>query len=305
MNEVFHQGECRIQQVTGEEVMASLNGRMIADTIMRGAFRYISNQPMVIISSVDAQRSIWASVLVGEVGFIQVPDETTITLNLSMLRSVKDDIFFRNIAWHSPIGMLFMEPATRKRFRVNGQANLVGNLITVSVKEAYPNCPKYIQKRTVIFSESRQATRSQSVVGTSLQPSEIAWISAADTLFVGSAGADGRMDASHRGGGAGFVEVLDQHTLKIPDYVGNGMYNTLGNFVQNPKAGIIFMNFQQGSSLQLTGRAELLFDQNTENDLERTTGTGRYWLFRTDEWICTQNHHRAAWKFVEYSPFNP
>ena len=278
---------------------------LLIRSIVRGAFRYISNQPIVIISSVDEQKNIWASILVGEVGFVQVPDETTITINLAMLRSVKDDIFFRNVAWHSQVGMLFMEPATRKRFRVNGQARLVGNMITVSVKEAYPNCPKYIQKRTIAFSESRQTTEGQSVVGTSLQAPETALIAAADTLFVGSARADGRMDVSHRGGGSGFVEVLNQHTIRVPDYEGNSMYNTLGNFVQNPRAGIIFMNFQQGSSLQLTGEVELLFDQNTENDLKRTMGTGRYWLFRTEKWICVQNHHHAEWKFLEYSPFNP
>lgn len=113
------------------------------------------------------------------------------------------------------------------------------------------------------------------------------------------------MDASHRGGNPGFVEILDDGTLKIPDYQGNSMYNTLGNIAQNPHTGILLIDFQKGETLQLTGSAELLFGQQTDYERQKTTGTGRYWLFKTQQWIHTRNHHQVAWEFLDYSPFNP
>ncbi len=113
------------------------------------------------------------------------------------------------------------------------------------------------------------------------------------------------MDASHRGGAKGFVEILENGTLKIPDYKGNSMYNTLGNFLLNPRAGLLFIDFQAGITLQLSGTASLLFNQSAGEDLQKTTGTGRYWLFETKEWILTEQHHQADWEFIDFSPFNP
>ena len=66
------------------------------------------------------------------------------------------------------------------------------------------------------------------------------------------------MNASHRGGPPGFVEVVDDRTLRIPDYVGNSMLNTLGNLTVNPHAGLVVLDFGPNRTLQLTRRAEIL-----------------------------------------------
>jgi len=83
------------------------------------------------------------------------------------------------------------------------------------------------------------------------------------------------------------------------------MYNTLGNILQTKKAGLLFIDFENKRTLQLTGKAELLFDQHTELDTQKTTGTGRYWLFSTIKWIQTDNHHPMDWEYLDASPFNP
>ena len=57
-----------------------------------------------------------------------------------------------------------------------------------------------------------------------------------DVLFIATAHATRGADASHRGGNPGFIEVLDGKTVRIPDYAGNSMFNTLGNLVVNPAA---------------------------------------------------------------------
>ena len=83
---------------------------------------------------------------------------------------------------------------------------------------------------------------------------------AADTFFVASAHPRRGTDVSHRGGDPGFVRMLDDHTLRVPDYAGNSMFNTLGNLHVNPRAGLLFVDFDRWRTLQLTGTATIRFD---------------------------------------------
>src|SRR4030095_12436506 len=82
----------------------------------------------------------------------------------------------------------------------------------------------------------------------------------ADTLFIASVHADAGADASHRGGQPGFVRVLDERRLLIPDYAGNTMFQTLGNIAADPRVGLLFVDFDTGATLQLTGRARILWE---------------------------------------------
>jgi predicted pyridoxine 5'-phosphate oxidase superfamily flavin-nucleotide-binding protein len=65
------------------------------------------------------------------------------------------------------------------------------------------------------------------------------------------------MDASHRGGPAGFVDVVDGRTLRFPDYAGNDHFNTFGNLIRDPRIGLVFPDFERGGLLQLTGVASI------------------------------------------------
>ena len=94
-------------------------------------------------------------------------------------------------------------------------------------------------------------------------------------------------------------------SVRIPDYPGNNMFNSLGNIYQNPNAGLLFVDYEGGKTLQLTGKGELQFNSNSKEDLEKTGATGRFWLFHVDEWVVTENHHDVNWVFQEYSQFNP
>ena len=305
MNQVFHEGEREIQERVGEQLHASKNSRAIAGSIIRGAFNFIEKQPMAIVSSADKIGQVWVSLLVGDFGFVTVPNATSLSIQKDMIYSDADDIFFSNLESNINIGSLFIELDTRRRFRINGIASHTREKIEVAVEEAYPNCPQYIQRRIISTSENFSKAKAEKVKGTMLTEDQIQWISTSDTLFVGSQGGHNRLDASHRGGNPGFVGVLDNQTIKIPDYRGNSMYNTLGNFVQNPHAGLLFIDFQNRRTLQLTGTAEILLDQTSEQDLMETGGTGRYWLFKIKEAIVTTNHHHVNWEFMSYSPFNP
>jgi hypothetical protein len=305
MKDAYHSGELEIQHKVGEHDIADRNSVLISNAIVRGAINFVEKQTMAIVGSRNQAGELWASLLVGNVGFVKVPDRGTIVFDTRQLTSNPEDLFFSNIAVDNQIGSLFIELDSRKRLRVNGACTYENSLITFHVHHAYPNCPKYIQRRVISAPEYVERTVSITTEGNELNEEAIRWINGADTLFVASAGADGNLDASHRGGNPHFVEVLENGVLKVPDYQGNSLFNTFGNIVQNPHIGVLFIDFENRKTLQLTGTASLLFDQTSERDLAKTNGTGRYWLFHPSRWIHTANHHRVDWKFLEYSPFNP
>ena len=68
------------------------------------------------------------------------------------------------------------------------------------------------------------------------------------------------VDMSHRGGKPGFVRIDNDRTLTIPDFSGNRFFNTLGNIVLNPRAGLLFIDFESGNVLHIATAAEIIFD---------------------------------------------
>jgi predicted pyridoxine 5'-phosphate oxidase superfamily flavin-nucleotide-binding protein len=76
----------------------------------------------------------------------------------------------------------------------------------------------------------------------------------------GSGSTAPRADASHRGGPPGFVEVAgDGARLRFPDFPGNRMFQTLGNLAVDPRVGLLFVDWDTGTALQVTGRAEIVW----------------------------------------------
>ena len=70
-------------------------------------------------------------------------------------------------------------------------------------------------------------------------------------VFVGTADAEGRPHCSYKGGEPGFVRVLDPHTLALPDYNGNGMFDSWGNVAVNPHVDLLFIDFEAESPWRL------------------------------------------------------
>ena len=173
--------------------------------------------------------------------------------------------------------------------------------LRLSVMEVFPNCPKYIQQREV---NPQPATPDPASIeqGEGLNDALTAWIAAADTFFVASAHPDGPADVSHRGGKPGFVR-LEGGDLHIPDYPGNSMFGTLGNFAVNPRAGLVFPDFQRSRQLRLTGDVRL--DLNAGKAAEETGGTGRWWVFSPRRWIISPLTPSLNLTLTGTSPFNP
>jgi predicted pyridoxine 5'-phosphate oxidase superfamily flavin-nucleotide-binding protein len=82
-----------------------------------------------------------------------------------------------------------------------------------------------------------------------------AFIARCRMFFIATADAAGQPDCSYKGGLPGFVRVVDEHTLAIPDYDGNGQYRTWGNVVVNPRVGLLFVDFETPKRLRVNGTA--------------------------------------------------
>ncbi|MDW3649954.1 MAG: pyridoxamine 5'-phosphate oxidase family protein [Bacteroidia bacterium] len=305
MANTFHQGELKVQEMSGEALIAQSRTAMIAPQIMSGVIPFLEKQALLFLSSANQAGEVWISALLGDPGFIQVPNKTELSVLLPYVFSSKEDILFENLGEKPELGALVMDFSHRRRFRINGSASLDETGIHLGVREAYGNCPKFIQRRLIHAMSPFEEVQAEQSRGVALKESQKAWISEADTFFLGSRSKEGKMDASHRGGKQGFVQILDNKLLRVPDYPGNSMYNSLGNILEYPQVGLLFLDFEQGKTLQLSGRAELQMDQNSPDDLERSGGSGRFWTFEVEKWIETKNHHKVDWELIDYSPYNP
>jgi len=301
----YHEGELQVQERVGVLQEGAQNARVIQDSIIKGALRFIGQLPMAVFGSLDQEGKLWASVFLGQPGFIQAENERLVNFDLTTMGPNPHDPFWKNIQANPQVGMLAIELASRRRLRVNGTITRESDAqLQLQVQESYPNCPKYIQRRQLSNSPSgTNMTPHISTQGDGLGSEQRAIIAKADTLFVASVHPERGVDASHRGGNTGFVTHVDDRTLRIPDYPGNSMFNTLGNFAVNPRAGLIFLDFELHRTLQLTGRAEILYD--VDGTAEETGGTNRYWQLHIDHWIESPLVSQADWSFQDYSPYNP
>jgi len=298
----FHRGERVIQERTGETAIADRNVSVMTDTVIGGARPFIGKQSMAVVASVDTDKRVWASVLFGQPGFAHTETGKSIVLSIPDEQRDETDPFWTNIAANPSIGMLFIELGSRRRYRVNGSlASIDAADVALDVIEAYPNCPKYIQKRNLrtVGASGLPNAASQ---GSRIEGDLPSILAQADTLFVGSYHPELGADVSHRGGAPGFLTVMDEHTLRVPDYPGNCLYNTFGNFEVNPRAGLCIPDFSNNRLLQLSGEAVLQWDMPDPDG--HTGGTLRFWDFTVEKYVLRNTPQRLEWEFLDASPFN-
>ena len=188
--------------------------------------------------------------------------------------------------------MIAVEFATRRRVRLNGTLTEASDgKLTVEVEQAYGNCPQYIQQRLLAPTDASQQTDpGQARRGTALDAADIQLIRSADTFFLGTTHPERGTDASHRGGTPGFARV-EGGRLWWPDYPGNNMFNSFGNLAVNPEAALLFIDFDAGVTLHLSGTARIEWGQpGAPGDDGRTGRRGRFALERLSAGA------RASWR---------
>ncbi|KOR21329.1 pyridoxamine 5'-phosphate oxidase family protein [Burkholderia cenocepacia] len=260
----FHAGELAVQQRAGVTDAASAAGRRGIRRFMPDQHRtFFAQLPFFVLGGVDAHGQPWATLRAGAPGFVTSPDARTLRIAAPALPG--DPLAG---AWQAgaPLGGLGIEFDTRRRNRVNGVVRAVdGDALTIAVEQSFGNCAKYIQGRKPTFVARDVAAAVAPDVSDALSDADRALLAQADTFFVASAntsaeaGAARGADVSHRGGMPGFVRVDDVRTLTTPDFSGNRFFNTLGNLQHDPRAGLLFIDFDSGDVLYVAARAEIVW----------------------------------------------
>ncbi len=233
---------------------------------------FYASLPFLVAAGRDARDRPWATLLTGRCGFVASPDPRSLVI---AAEPGPGDALAGAFDEGSDIGLLGIELASRRRNRVNGRvATRRPGSIACAVGQTFGNCPQYIHERAWRWTDGE--TAGTATCGRTLTAAQRAWIAGADTFFIatghrgpGEHPAFG-MDASHRGGDPGFVTVVGDARLAIPDYPGNNHYNTIGNLEVDPRAGLLFVSFETGSLLQLTGRVTIEWHPDAATHAERT-----------------------------------
>ena len=294
----FHEGERAVQARAGVAAEARGVGRGISSGIPPGAQPFLEAQRLAVLAGIDTAGHVWASLVTGNPGFITAPSLRRLRLAAGLSDA---DPLVDGLSSDRPLGLLVIDPERRRRLRVNGRVIRADRTaIEIATEEVFGNCPKYIQARA-----PEQGAHTRGAIsrwGTTFTVEQRLAIERADTLFIASVHAARGADASHRGGQPGFVRVLDERRLRIPDYAGNNMFQTLGNITTDPRVGLLFVAFDTGTTLQLTGRARILWDVSDRAGLP---GAERAVEVEVDEVVEIAGQGPLGWRFVEYSPFNP
>lgn len=300
----FHRGEQEIQARLGvRENIERFGSRVIRDHLPEQHQHFYRKLPYLFLGHVDRQGWPWASMLTGQAGFISSPDSTH--LNIAATPTAGDPLW-NNLKTGAPVGVVGVELHTRRRNRLSAEVAKSGaDSFSLKVRQSFGNCPQYIQAREISVQSSSEAAVVEVNSSAQLTTEMKALVEGSDTFFVSSYLADESghasegVDVSHRGGQAGFVRVDNDKLLTIPDYAGNFHFNTLGNFIENPKAGLLFIDWDQGHLLMLTGHAEILWD---DEQLSFFAGAERLWQFRMVKGIFLKNAINAKWSFDSWSP---
>jgi len=299
----FHRGEQILQQRLGvRDKMERFGRQVIRDQLPAQHRDFYAQLPFIFVGHADSEGWPWASILFNEPGFIASNDARKLQIKAA---PVAGDPLAAALQVGTRLGLLGIELTTRRRNRLAARiTGVVEDGIELGIDQAFGNCPQYIQHRELLALDPQALPAPEIVPISGLSDEARALIENSDTFFVASykeadsgQSSDGA-DVSHRGGKPGFIRV-DGNTLIIPDYLGNNHFNTLGNFHETPKAGLLFVDFEHGHLLTLTGRVELLWDSD---ETQHFAGAERLWKFHLDHGFYQKNVLPLRWRLHDYSP---
>lgn len=247
-----------------QDKLAAVGRVAIRDHMPEQHRSFFAQLPFLLVGTVDDHGQPWACALAGPPGFIGSPEPQRLTIQAQPLAGSP---LATSLRAGQRIGLLGMEPHTRRRNRMNGVVSAVTPAgFEVQVQQSFGNCPKYIQPRQALFAPERTVVTPNVLRAQRLDADARKLIERADTFFIATAYAgDGTpaaqgVDVSHRGGQPGFVQLDGDDTLTVPDYVGNFFFNTLGNLTLNPRAGLLFINFDTGDLLHLAVSVNIIWE---------------------------------------------
>ncbi|MFJ3901302.1 pyridoxamine 5'-phosphate oxidase family protein [Streptomyces sp. NPDC090025] len=300
----YHEGEQAVQRRAGEG-HPGWGTPMFRDVIEPPFAHFLAGQRMLFLGGQDATGALWASMVTGDAGFVSPLDPHTLLIAAA---PVPGDPLEHAFDTGGPVGMVAVEPRTTRRVRLNGVALREAEGLYFRAGQVLGNCPKYIQRRTLLDPSPATATAGdtrpapgRAETGDTLSAAQRHWIATADTFFIASHSPAHGADASHRGGTPGFV-TAGPRRVSWPDYVGNSFYMTLGNLHLNPACGLLFLDWEAGHTLQLTGRASVDWDPRRAAAFP---GALKFVDFDVERVVEIRHASPLRWELTAPSVFNP
>lgn len=308
MTTVFHQGELFIQTESGiQERAHKFGNKLIRDHIIDQHKEFFEGLSYVFIALQDSEGRPWLSVMQGVSGFINSPDPKTLVLSG---KPMGVDLLGLQIDPQKPVGIVGLDLSTRRRNRLNGNIRSShDNVLSIDVGHSFGNCPKYIQLRHFEpgSKDIKEGSNNDSEIEhfVEFSDADIDLIRQSDTLFIASADKkDGDLDATHRGGKPGFVRVDNKTQLWFDDYPGNNFYQTFGNIHRYSTVGLLFLDFESGDLLLISGKARLEnLDNAKDNKLKNSKFLARRFNFTLEKGLRLKGAVEGRWSFEEMSPF--
>jgi ferredoxin-NADP reductase/predicted pyridoxine 5'-phosphate oxidase superfamily flavin-nucleotide-binding protein len=299
----WHDGELEAQRRAGVVKRMDGVGRRFVRAYMPDQHRiFFAQLPFIVVGSVDSSGWPWASILSGTPGFISSPDPRTLHI---AARAVDGDPLGNAMSLGTPLGLLGIELPTRRRNRMNGHVtSLNADRFIVAVDQSFGNCAQYIQTRNGPPLSGCVSPAVRCEPFTTLDEHARRLIERSDTFFVASYARpshDGGygVDVSHRGGRIGFLGFDDTGSIVVPDYPGNSFFNTIGNLVATPRAGVLFIDFDSGDLLQFVGATEIAWEGR---EVRAFKGAERLWRLEPRQGRWLRGAMPIRFSFKEASP---
>jgi uncharacterized protein len=142
----FHPGEQAVQsRLQVRERVEQMGRRMIRDFMTDEHRQFFEDLPFVLVGSQSEQGDIWASIVLGEPGFVRAPGPRRLEVRAPLLPGEPAS---SELCVNAPLGLLGIELSTRRRNRVNGRvADADAGGFAVNVEQTFGNCKQYIQSR--------------------------------------------------------------------------------------------------------------------------------------------------------------
>lgn len=303
----YHPGELTAQDKAGTKGVAAelAGGKRSALSFASGHDVFLAAQSFAALASVDLKsESVWVTPLFGKPGDLTAISEKEMAISSDCIPNL-DILSF--IEAGTPLSLLGIDLNRRIRHRINGHSvasEVRGTSgLNLQVDEYSPNCPKYINRREIIYDANNAHPINKNAIReerTKLSEDDQNFIQSMDTLWIGSYAPGVGADCNHRGGKPGFIRVVSSSTIEWPEYRGNGMFFTSGNLESHDRAGVTLVDFDTGSMIQMTGRAAVDWEHDGSYE-----GASRKIVFHIASLIRTDNVTSHRWKRLDYSPYNP
>ena len=294
----WHEGEKEIQKLTKVDTREdNPTSQMLAP---RAAY-IVQRYTLMSLGTLDAEDKPWCTLWGGDPPFVQpvaqgiLGIKTTVDASYdpvakALFKGRMDGEVMREEGAGRMISGLSIELMDRSRWKLYGrmmagalstthddyneEAGKAGEVQLVwKIEQSLGNCPKYLNRKKITSHTPRPKLISDS---SHLCAEALDLIAQADLFFISSAHQHEDMDCNHRGGPAGFIRVLqptstsEASTIVWPEYSGNNLYQTLGNLMTTPQAGLCIPNFTTGDVLYLTGTTEVLVGQPASTLISKT-----------------------------------